>query len=197
MTKGSALPQRLSDWLHHVSTGWVTVAAIALFLLFTALVLPGQAAEAESSTGDTSSPDTSLFYTPDELYAMAEAYGPEGRRAYIRARFTFDLVWPLVYLVFLATTVSWVYHRAFEPDSLLQRANLVPVLGALFDYLENVATSLVMARYPARTPVVDLLAPVFTFVKWIFVGGSFVVLAVGVVVALVRWISKRTQRPPN
>jgi hypothetical protein len=197
MTKGSALPQRLSDWLHHVSTGWVTVAAIALFLLFTALVLPGQAAEAESSTGDTSSPDTSLFYTPDELYAMAEAYGPEGRRAYIRARFTFDLVWPLVYLVFLATTVSWVYRRAFEPDSLLQRANLVPVLGALFDYLENVATSLVMARYPARTPVVDLLAPVFTFVKWIFVGGSFVVLAVGVVVALVRWISKRTQRPPN
>jgi hypothetical protein len=28
---------------------------------------------------------------------------------------------------------------------------------------------------------VDLLAPVFTMVKWIFVGGSFVLLAVGVV----------------
>ncbi|MGC9350067.1 MAG: hypothetical protein ACP5JG_18145 [Anaerolineae bacterium] len=194
MKRDSAFPHHLSDWLYKVSTGWVTLAAVVLFLLFTALVLPGQAAEAETSTGGAASPDTSLFYTPDELYAMAEAYGPEGRRAYIRARFTFDLIWPLVYLIFLVTTISWIYRRAFGPDSLMQRANLVPIVGALFDYLENTATSLVMARYPARTPVIDLLAPVFTLVKWIFVGGSFVVLVLGFAVAIWRWASKRIHK---
>jgi hypothetical protein len=175
------MARRLSIWLHRISTGWVTLAALAIFLLFGALVLPGQAARAEEATGTERSPDTSLFYTPAELYGMAEAYGPEGRSAYIRARFTFDLVFPLVYLFFLVTAVSWVYARAFAPGSLWRLANLVPVLGALFDYLENISASVVMARYPERTPVIDTLAPVFTFVKWIFVGGSFVVLIVGLV----------------
>jgi hypothetical protein len=179
--------RKLSNWLYRVSTGWVALAALILFLLFGALVLPGQAAKAEESTGTGRSPDTSLFYTPGDLYDMADAYGPTGRSAYIRARFTFDLVFPLVYLFFLATAVSWVYAKAFAPRSLWRLANLVPVLGALFDYLENTSASLVMARYPNRTPVVATLAPVFTFVKWIFVGGSFVVLAVGIVVWGLQW----------
>jgi hypothetical protein len=181
----------LSDWLYRVSTGWVTLAALVIFLLFAALVLPRQAARAEEETGTGRSPDTSLFYTPEELYEMAEAYGPEGRSYYIRARFTFDLIFPLVYLFFLATSVSWIYGRVFAPGTLWRLANLVPVLGALFDFLENTSASLVMARFPDRTPVVDTLAPLFTFVKWIFVGGSFVVLAVGLVVWGLRWIKQR------
>lgn len=183
--------RKLSNWLYRISTGWVALAALILFLLFGALVLPGQAAKAEEETGTGPSPDTSFFYTPGDLYDMAEAYGPTGRSAYIRARFTFDLVFPLVYLFFLATAVSWVYARAFAPGSLWRLANLVPVLGALFDYLENTSASLVMARYPTRTPVVDTLAPAFTFVKWIFVGGSFVVLAVGIVVWGLQWAKRR------
>lgn len=45
-----------------------------------------QATRAEQDTGSAKSPDTSLFYTPADLYRMAEAYGEEGRRAYVRAR---------------------------------------------------------------------------------------------------------------
>ncbi len=180
--------RKLSDWLYRISTGRVTLAALVIFLLFGATVLPEQAARAEEETGTGRSPDTSLFYTPDELYEMAEAYGQEGRRAYIRARFTFDLIFPLVYLFFLVTAVSWVYGKAFAAASVWRWANLFPVLGALFDYLENTSASIVMARYPQPTPVVDTLAPVFTFVKWIFVGGSFVVLTVGLVAWGVQWM---------
>jgi hypothetical protein len=175
--------KRLSDWLGRVSTGWVTLLALVIFVLFTALVLPGQSAKAP---GDGSSPDLSLFYTAGDLYAMAESYGPEGRQAYVRARFTFDLVWPLVYTFFLVTAISWIFGRAFPPDSRWQRANLLPVLGALFDYLENLSTSLVMIRFPAQTPVVDVLAPVCTFTKWTLLGASFVLLLVGMVVEVWR-----------
>jgi hypothetical protein len=67
------------------------------------------------------------------------------------------------------------------------------LLGALFDYLENVSTSLVMGRYPAQTPVVDLLAPLFTALKWGLLGVSFLLLLVGVVVAIGRWIRRRVR----
>lgn len=125
-------------------------------------------------------------YSAKELYQMAEAYGAEGRSAYIRARFTFDLVWPLVYTAFLVTAISWVFGKTFRSDSRWQLANLLPLLGALFDYLENVSTSLVMGRYPDQTAVVAALAPIFTSLKWILLAGSFVLLLAGVVTAVWR-----------
>lgn len=162
--------------------------------MFTALVLPRQSAEAEANSGGAASPDTSFYYTAQDLHRMAEAYGEEGRRAYVRARFTFDLFWPLVYTAFLGTAISWVCGKAFAPGSLWQRANLVPVLAALFDYLENVSTSAVMVRYPEPTPLVAALAPVFTLVKWVLVGGSFLLLLIGLVVGVVRWVRTRGGR---
>ena len=165
----------------------MALLALAIFLLFAALVLPDQAAEAEVYAGDAGSPDLSLFYTAEDLYRMAAAYGEDGREAYVRARFTFDLIWPLVYTLFLVTAISWVFGRAFSPGSLWQRANLAPVGAMLFDYLENMATSAVMMRYPNPTPVVDMLAGFVTTAKWAFVGGSFALLLAGVVVAVWRW----------
>jgi hypothetical protein len=101
-----------------------------------------------------------------------------------------------VYTFFLVTAISWVFGRAFAPDSPWQRANLAPLLGALFDYLENLSTSLVMLRYPDQTAVVDLLAPVFTALKWSLLGASFVLLVGGIVVAAWRWVKHRGHFTP-
>jgi hypothetical protein len=187
------MSKQISAWLRRVSTGWVALSAVLLFVLFSALVLPQQATKAEQETGSVQSPDTSFFYSPSDLYQIAEAYGQQGRQAYIKARFTFDLVWPLVYTLFLVTAISWVYGRAFPPDSLWQSANLAPLLGAMFDYLENVSTSLVMLRYPDQSAVVDALAPLFTALKWILLGLSFILLFGGVVAAAWRWMKQRAR----
>ncbi len=181
----------ISNWLHRISTTWVALGALAIFLSFSALVLPAQSARAETYTNDAESPDTSLFYSPSDLYEAAEAYGEQGRAAYVRSRLTFDLIWPLIYALFLSTATSWISGRALAPDSRGRMANVVPVLGALFDYLENVSTSIVMVRYPAHTPLVDGLAPIFTLVKWILVGGSFALLFGIALLGLGRWFKER------
>jgi hypothetical protein len=62
----------------------------------------------------------------------------------------------------------------------------------IFDYLENLSTSLVMFRYPEQTPGVDSVAAVFTFLKWFFVAGSFVLLLAGVVIGLWGWYKRRS-----
>jgi len=182
---------RFSDWLRAVSSGWVTLAALLIFVLFSALVLPGQSTAADEVAGNAGSPDMSFFYTPDDLYRMAEAYGETGRRGYVRARFTFDLIWPVVYTLFLVTAISCAFGRAFAPDSRWQRANLLPVLGAVFDYVENISTSVVMLRYPEPTALLDLLAPVATGLKWLSLGVSFLLLAAGITIAIWRWGQQR------
>jgi hypothetical protein len=171
----------VSQWLQRYSTGPVALTALLAFVAFSVIVLPRQSRSQGSAAGN---PDLSLFYSRGELYRWAEAYGEQGRQEYVRARFTFDLGWPLVYTFFLVTAISWLCGKAFEPGSHWQLANLAPVLGMLFDFLENIATSLVMVRYPQPTPVLDSLAGVFTLLKWGFIAASFVLLLVtlGVVV---------------
>jgi hypothetical protein len=169
------------------STGPVTMAALAIFILFTIFVLPAQAAQGSNEMNHAGTPDLSFYYTAGGLYRMAEAYGPAGRAAYLRVRWTFDLIWPMVYTFFLVTCIGWLSGRVVPPDSLWRLANLAPVIGALLDYLENASTSLVMARYPLSTPLVDALAPIFTLFKWIFVGGSFVLILAGLLSAVWRF----------
>lgn len=179
---------QISSFLYRLSRGPVALVALIGFLLFGGLVLPAQAQRAETYSNGADSPDSSFIYSTADLYAMAKAYGETGRAEYIRARFTFDLIFPLVYLFFLATSISWVFARAV-PDiaNRWRLLNLFPVFGVLFDYLENISTSLVMASYPSQS-FAGFLAPVFTSVKWFFVNGSFVVLAAGVFVALWKFI---------
>ena len=172
---------RLSQWFLKISTGWAALAALVFFLFFTATVLPNQNSSSEALTSAEGSPDLSFFYTPAKLYAMADAFGEEGRRDYIIARFTFDVVWPIVYTAFLTITLSWLSAHAFAASSRWRWCNLLPVCGALFDYLENITASLVMARYPLRTPGVDVLASLATPVKWMLLGVSFgLLVAMGI-----------------
>jgi hypothetical protein len=175
-----------------ISNGWVAASALVIFLLFIALVLPGQAAKADARSAG--SPDMSFYYTAHDLYQMADAYGQAGRQAYVRVRFTFDLIFPLLYTLFLCTGISWVYRRVFSPGSRWRSANLAPLLAATFDYLENISASLVMARYPTPTAIVDRLAGVFTMTKWVFVSGSIVLLLVGIAIGIWRWIKARGRK---
>jgi hypothetical protein len=183
--------KKLSDWIIKISTGWVTLICLVIFLLFTAFVLPSQAEGADAYGGEVGSPDTSLYYSADELYQFAEFYGPQGRSAYIRARVTFDVVWPIVYLAFLATAISWVYQKVDKQGKYWRWLNLLPVFGLVLDYLENGATSIVMARFPDRILMLPHLAGIFTALKWVFIGGSFVVLVIGLGMAGWRWVQSK------
>ena len=67
------------------------------------------------------------MYSTSDLYEMAQSYGADGRGLYVKARFTFDLVWPLVYTLFLVTIhqlAFWegasrrVYLATDEPGSI-------------------------------------------------------------------------------
>ncbi len=174
---------RLSEWLVALSSGRVALLALVVFVLFGAVALPAQAARAAAYSGEVGAPDTSFFYTARELYDWAEAYGPEGRAAYVRARFTFDALFPLVYTFFLVTALSWLLPRAFGPGSGWVRGNLLPLAAMVFDFLENGAAALVMARYPTLSPGLDALAGPLTTVKWLLVGASFVLLVVALVAA--------------
>jgi len=184
--------ERLSTFLYKISSGRLSLAGLALFLFFIGFILPAQTARALPTSEEVGSPDLSFYYTPGELYEMAEAYGVQGRAAYIRTRFSFDLIWPLVYTLFLSTTISWLFKQISISKSWWGWANLVPLFGMVFDYAENISTSLVMYRYPKSADLLAAIAPIFTAAKWILVALSFGLLCVGIIAFI--WHSFRKRR---
>ena len=182
---------KLSANFRRLSSGWVTLLGLLIFVVFSITVLPSQSAQADRSTGQTGIPDLSFYYSVEQLYEMAEGYGAEGRSAYIRARFTFDLIWPLVYGFFLVTSMSWLAGRVLSEGSRWEMANLLPFAGVLFDYLENISTSLVMLRYPQDTWLAANLAGFFTALKWVSIGASFVFLVIFLVWAIWKRLKKK------
>ena len=180
--------KRSAERLARGVRGWMAVGTMLLFVLFTAMVLPAQAEAGAFYTDSYAAPDTSLWYSPGDLYAAAEAWGRDGRAAYVQARVTFDVIWPLVYGTFLLTTLAWVWARATAAGSRWRGVALLPVVTVMLDYAENVCTATVMARYPARTPVLAELASLFTAGKWLTLSASFLLLGIGVIIALAaRW----------
>jgi hypothetical protein len=156
---------------------------LAFFTVIFILTIAALPSIQESSSEASRSPDMSFFYTVEELYEIAESYGAEGRNNYIFMRFTFDLVFPLIYGGFLISSLGWLYYT----DRLLNwrdRVVLLPFGAVIFDYLENVSTSIVMWFYPARVDFFGFLATVFTPVKWGLLSLAFLVLIPGLAIRI-------------
>ena len=172
---------QFSQKIHKVSSGWLVLVTLTVFIMFTIIVLPSQTTRIPSQGEAVSKPDLSFFYTAHDLYRIAGALGEDGRVAYIKARFTFDVLWPIVYTSFMVTALSWLTTKVYDTKSVYKKSvwqwfNLLPLFGALFDYLENISPSIVMSRYPNQTAIIDVLSSVFTPLKWICITASLVLI---------------------
>ena len=180
--------QRISQYFYSKSSFWVFLITLALFVMFMLVVLPSEASRSDEVLGSAPSPDTSFYYSKDDLYQMAEEYGQEGRLYYLDSRISFDIIWPLVYTFFLINAISWLLDKTILEGSKLRLLNLVPLAGILLDYLENISNMVVMFRFPQQTDILASLAGIITSLKWVFVGGSFLILVFGIVL----WVGVKT-----
>jgi hypothetical protein len=179
----------LSNWLAKKTTPLVFFIAAFSFIGFMIFVLPAVSATTKEITGSSLSPDTSFFYSVETLYQIAEEYGEAGREYYINSRFTFDVLWPVVYGFFLVSALSLTFKRPIAGKSFYL-FNLLPIFGDVFDFLENVMTAYVMFRYPL-TSFVAYIAPYFTLMKWLLIYLAFGLLIIGVSVRSFQIVKKK------
>jgi len=189
MERVIALADRIVKTSGSLASGRMLGVSTATFIVFLTIILPEEASRNVAYFGENPTPDGSFIYSASDLYNMASAYGEDGRRYYIRSRFTFDIVWPLAYGWFLWAGISY-FGQATE-NLRFRYTLLLPVLAVLLDFMENSSASIVMFLYPDRAPVLSHLVPIFTFGKWTVIGLSFVAFGVLMLV----WLWKRFPLP--
>lgn len=110
--------------------------------------------------------DDKILYTPKEAYAIIETYGSEERKNVILVYLIWDFVFPTVYTLMMCLIISWIYQRAFTKESSFQKFNTIPILGGLFDLMENFSIVGLILSYPRQSVVLARMAMIFTFLKF-------------------------------
>ncbi len=162
---------------------WKTVSVLGIMLvLFMVLILPHEARLLSDIVGSQISPDTSLYYTKAALLEMADNYGQIGRNYYIISRLRFDVVFPLIYGLFFASVII----MGFRNTRYVKYFAWIPLLTIGFDYLENLAVSIVFFRYPEPVMILPHIAGVMTLLKWLTLTVSVLLMVIALIRVLIR-----------
>jgi hypothetical protein len=181
---------RLSRLLHSWARGWLILVLIAAFVIFEVITLPRLQA---APGGNVVSLDAQLFYTPEQAFATVAAYG-DARRFWIPVYLTWDIANPIFYTLIFSLLISWLFRRGFQPESKLQRLNVLPLGAGLCDLFENLCIVTLLAVYPAQPATVAWLSTVCTVSKMGFLGVSTLLILVGLVAAAVKALSRARAR---
>ena len=123
--------------------------------------------------------DTKFAFSFMEVQTAMNQMGPEGRLAYIISTFTLDLIFPI-----LLVTFALGFYSKFGIQSDL--IYLFPILGAGFDLLQNIQTSLIMnAEINEITNIQVMLASYTNQAKFIFYYISFALIIFGILRKLI------------
>lgn len=182
---------RLSGTLDRISRSWTLLAAVAVYAVFLATVMPGQARDSQAYAGDWGGPDQHFFYTPAELYRQIPAWPDAGRRDYIQFRLGWDIGWALTYTAFLVIATSLALRRAFATGHAQRLLNLPALVPGLLDLAENAAGIALVANADTRLDGLAWFAASLTSAKWITLVSAHLVLLYAAGAALFKTIGRR------
>ncbi len=177
-----------TKWLKSVT--WKQVLFFTVFfILFVSLVLPWVNTFTEELIGVSDSIDTGFKTDVTELYQIRELYGAQGRMYYIILRVTFDLIWPIVYFLFLASVTAFLTKHIKESNTH-RYLNYVPIVAILLDYSENTLAIIFMAMYPYTFDLLVFILIVVSLNKWVWIGFSFLQIIYLAIVKGVNYVRK-------
>jgi hypothetical protein len=164
----NAISQKFHSW----TTGWRVFILFIAEALMMGYIMPLAGGILALAANNSVLPlDLMFFYTPGQAFEMLDKYGEAGRSVYFKIELTADIIYPIIYTLFYGLLLSWLFQRAFKPDSKMQKWNVMPVGAWLFDMLENVGIVSMLTMYPSKPEVLAWLTMIFGSLKW----GFFVV----------------------
>lgn len=140
--------------------------------------------------GEFTMPDTRIAYTIVELEAILSSIDPEGLIIWSQIHLI-DYVFPLTYFFALAFGMLLELRTAYPERGKLKLLLLLPLIGCLTDYLENIFVLSQILSYPNLSEPIIILASAFTTIKWVSLALSFVIILGLILVILYRRISSR------
>jgi hypothetical protein len=135
--------------------------------------------------GEATMPDTRLGYSFGEISDVFDTLGQEGLYVWAQVHML-DFLFPLTYMFAMAFGMNLELMKLYPENLNAKKLVLIPLLGGIADYVENILVLTQIATYPTLSEVVIMIASGITTLKWILLGLGFVIIFVLIPVVVYR-----------
>lgn len=176
---------RLTNWIESLASRRNILLGLLVTIIVGAIMMVGIQPQMMALTGGLPILDTRLAYTFNDVNDLLTALGVSGRQLYTYHQIA-DSVFPLAYALTMAFVLAILAKRVLPENARTRATVLLPLVGAVFDYLENALIASQIASYPTLSPAIIAVATGMTGVKWIFMAASFAAILLLAVVSYLR-----------
>ena len=181
------------NMLRKYSNWKIILPSSILFILFTLVIFPFYLSLLnEIANEKVLFLDGRLNYNYDQVNTLFNKMGREGRDIYHFMAGKIDMIYPIVYSLFFVLLLASLLKRIFSKKSKIIVLSFLPLVGALFDYLENFNTLKLLNKFPNITPEQVAYGSQMTQIKWVFLIMSILlVFSLGITITIQKIIIKR------
>ena len=163
--------------------------ATVVYIFMLAVTIP----KVMSYSGGMKLPDMlPTGYSPEYINALLNQLGVEGRNAYLFQQIPVDMVYPLLFAISWSLVLAWFLKKLNKQNTQVIYLCLLPVLGGLFDYLENIGMIIILSTWPANTDTLSQFTNVFTILKSFFSTLFFISLIIVLFIFAYRSLMSKT-----
>lgn len=139
--------------------------------------------------------DSNFFYTSTGAYELFGKLQERGRNLYAWTEITVDIVFPIIYSLFLSLLIIYISQRSliFKFPQFLA---ILPFIAMLFDYAENILIAFMLFNYSDKYMGLATTASLFTKLKFSFLLMSLLVVFVGLACLMIQSDRERSKPQP-
>ena len=161
------------------------LASVKLSLLLLLLVIVFNVAIMPNLTGDKKAVpiDIHFAYSPEKAYELINSYSDATRKSYMIGSMTLDVIYPVVYVLFLSFSLLVLFRKN-------EKLGWLPYLLFVSDLLENAGIVTLLYNYPREQYYLAIVTSVFSTVKWILSILIVLILSTGLLMKFVANLKK-------
>ena len=177
----------ISDWLYRYTNRYTIVPVAILFLLHVFVILPGESdVDRIVGTGGGILQYFRWFiYSPDDFYRVLTEIGADGRQAFIDHRIIKANIFIFSIGSFFSIVSGALLLQSTGDANPLRRLNVIGLIPAFCDVVENHVQMLLVSVYPERYDGVVIIITTFTAVKWITLFASTLIFLGAAIAAII------------
>ena len=139
--------------------------------------------------GDANMPDTNFGYTFVEIQNAFDILGSEGLKIWLQVHLL-DVIFPLTYSFSMVFGILMEIRASLPERKKLRLLVLLPMCGAIADYIENTLIATQVVSYPVLSESIIAIASMVTIAKWLLLYAGFMVIFLLLIIYFIMRIRK-------
>lgn len=125
------------------------------------------------------------------VITLLNTLGAEGREVYLYQQIPADMIYPGLFGISYCILLLYFLKKLNKLNTSLIYLSLLPLIGGLFDYFENIGIIIMLRRFPDLSENLVSVTNVFTIIKSIATTVYFIVLLITLIVLALSFLKKK------